>query len=59
MGSKCSGSYADTYMGKFETDNIYPRLAGKHLVYTRFKDDIFMIWTDGKDSLLKFFEESG
>ena len=57
MGSKCSGSYADTYMGKFETDHIYPRIAGNHLGYTRFKDDVFLIWTAGKDSLLKFFED--
>ena len=57
MGSKWSGSYADTYMGKFERRHIYPRIQGKHLAYTRFKDDVFMIWTDGKQSLLKFFEE--
>ena len=57
MGSKCSGSYADTFMGKFEGDHIYPRIEGKHLCYTRFKDDVFLIWTDGKESLLKFFEE--
>ena len=57
MGSKCSGSYADTFMGKFEADHIYPRIAGKHLGYTRFKDDVFLVWTDGKDSLLKFFED--
>ena len=57
MGSKCSGSYADTFMGKFEADNIYPKTADKSLAYSRFKDDVFMIWTDGKASLLNFFKE--
>ena len=45
------------FMGLFESRYIYPRIDNKHRLYTRFKDDIFLIWTDGEASLLKFFKE--
>ena len=51
------GSYADNFMGDFESARIYPRIANKHKCYARFKDDIFMIWTAGEESLKKFAEE--
>ena len=57
MGSKCSGSYADIFMGSFENQHIYPRINRKHRGYTRFKDDIFLIWTAGEAALLDFFQE--
>ena len=57
MGSKCSCTYADLFMGKFETEKIYPLINGKHLCYYRFRDDIFMIWTGGEIALKKFLEE--
>ena len=57
MGSKCSGSYADIFMGDFEAQHIYPRINGYHRGYTRFKDDIFLIWTGGEEALLNFFQE--
>ena len=44
-------------MGKLEKDHIYPRIGGRHLCYTRFKDDVFLIWTAGEQSLLQFFHE--
>ena len=57
MGSKCSGSYADIFMGGFERQHIYPRINGNHRCYTRFKDDVFLVWTYGEASLLQFFNE--
>ena len=57
MGSKCSSSYADVFMGKFETDKIFPKIDRKHLCYVRFRDDIFMIWTAGENSLKEFIQE--
>ena len=57
MGSKCSSSYADIFMGKFEKEKIYPLIKGKALCYYRFRDDIFMIWTAGENSLKKFFSD--
>ena len=57
MGAKCSGSYADLFMGLFESRFIYPRINDKHRLYTRFKDDIFLVWTAGEASLLEFFKD--
>ena len=57
MGAKCSGSYADLFMGRFEGQQIFPRINDRHQLYSRFKDDIFMVWSDGLASLLHFFEE--
>ena len=57
MGAKCSGSYSDLFMGRFEGLHIYPRINNKHNLYTRYKDNIFLIWTDGEASLKKFFDE--
>ena len=57
MGAKCSGSYADLFMGRFEGQHIFPKIDNRHHMYTRFKDDIFLVWTDGKANLLKFFDE--
>ena len=57
MGSKCSCTYADLFMGNFETRKIYPLIEGKHLCYYRFRDDIFMIWTGGESALKKFLED--
>ena len=57
MGSKCSSTYADLFMGKFEEREIFPRIQGQHLCYYRFRDDIFMIWIGGEESLKKFLDE--
>ena len=57
MGAKCSGSYADIFMGKFERERIYPKINYKHQCYVRFKDDIFLIWTAGEEALKQFIQE--
>ena len=57
MGAKCSGFYADLFMGRFEGQHIFPRINNQHQLYSRFKDGIFMVWTDGQASLLHFFKE--
>ena len=57
MGAKCSGSYSDIFMGRFEGLHIYPRINLKHNLYTRYKDDVFLVWTDGEASLKQFFVE--
>ena len=44
MGSVFSPSYANIFMGSFETKYIYPRIRGKCKFYSRYIDDIFMIW---------------
>ena len=52
MGSKCSPSYANIFMGYFEKEYLYPLIRGKCMFYTRYIDDIFLIWK-GTEAELK------
>ena len=49
-------NYANIFMDRFETKalNHYHQ---KPLVWKRFIDDIFMIWTHGEESLKEFIKE--
>ena len=55
MGSNCSPSYANLFMGEFEAQHLYPLLRGKCKLYTRYIDDIFFIWNGTENELLEFF----
>ena len=44
-------------MGKFEETYILPRIRNKIMMYVRYIDDIFFIWTGTEEDLLKFFAE--
>jgi len=50
-------SYANIIMGNFEKTFILSKLKKKSLLYLRYIDDIFLIWTDTNDSLEKFLKE--
>ena len=55
MGTKCAPSFANLTMHKFELDFVYNyRL--KPLCYYRFIDDIFFIWTHGREELDNFIQ---
>ena len=56
MGSKCAPSVACTFMGDFERIHIHslPPDTPKPLIWLRFIDDIFAIWTDGIETLTDF-----
>ena len=57
MGTKCSAHYANIFMGDFEEKWIY-KLIGKHSnFYTRFIDDIFLLWTGTLDELKDFIKK--
>ena len=56
MGTKCAPSYANLFMGYFEERYIYPKIDGKTLMYLRFIDDIFMIWTSSEEELKEFIK---
>ena len=43
--------YANIFMGHFEKKCIYPFLQELSLIYLRFIDDIFFIWTGTKEKL--------
>ena len=55
MGTKMAPSYANIFMGIFEKQML-STYHHKPFVYFRYIDDIFMIWTEGEDSLNKFLE---
>ena len=57
MGSICSPSYANIFMGFFESKYIYPIIRGKCKLYTRYIDDIFLIWHGTEKELTEFFKK--
>ena len=53
MGTKMAPSYANLFMGFVEKD-LLAKCAKKPLVWFRYIDDIFFVWTHGKESLNEF-----
>ena len=53
MGTAVAPNYANLFMDRFETKALanWPL---KPLIWLRFIDDIFMIWTHGEDTLNEF-----
>ena len=57
MGTPMAPNYANLFMAKFEEDlleNYYSATGHRPLVWFRYIDDIFMIWTSGNKSLDEF-----
>ena len=54
MGTKCAPSYANVFIDLFEERYIYPLIEKISKIYLRFIDDIFLIWTETTDQLMKF-----
>ena len=54
MGTIAAPSYATIYMGHFEEKHIYPEINNDCLFYTRYIDDIFLIYTGGERKLIEF-----
>ena len=55
MGTKLAPSYANIFMGDLETKTL-ESYENKPLLWVRFIDDIFCIWTHGEEELKKFHE---
>ena len=53
MGKKFSPSYANIFMAQWEK-RVLSQAQLKPLIYKRFLDDIFMIWTHGREALDNF-----
>ena len=53
MGTGAAPNYANIFMDRFETKTLdnYPL---KPMLWLRFIDDIFMLWTHGEDQLMNF-----
>ena len=57
MGTICAPACANIFMAYFEEKFIYPLIDAKTLLYLRFIDDIFMIWTKSEKDLIEFLNE--
>ena len=57
MGTVCAPAYANIFMAQFEKQHIHPYIKNKSILYLRYIDDIFMIWTGTKQELLMFLEK--
>ena len=55
MGTKMAPSYANLFLGYFET-NALENAPFKPHTWLRYIDDIFMIWTEGLDNLKIFID---
>ena len=53
MGTRMAPSYANLFMGRFEQHAIANALH-KLIIWWRFIDDIFLIWTEGEEHLKHF-----
>ena len=53
MGTKLAPSFANLFMGHFEDKFVYSYPL-QPLIWKRFIDDIFFVWTYGQDKLDKF-----
>jgi hypothetical protein len=55
MGTKVAVGYANNTMGDFESKHVYTYHT-QPIVYYRFIDDIFIIWTQGREALDSFID---
>ena len=55
MGTKMAPSYANIFISVFEKQML-SSYHHKPFVYFHYIDDIFMIWTEGKDSVEEFLK---
>ena len=48
MGTTCATAFANIVMGKFGKQHTDPYINNKSILYLRYINDIFMIWTGTK-----------
>ena len=57
MGTISSPAYANIFMAQFEKQHMYSYIKNKSILYLRYIDDVFMVWTGTKQELLIFLEK--
>ena len=57
MGTICAPAYANIFMVEFEQKYIYPLIKDKSILFLRYTDDIFMVWTKSEKQLKDFMSE--
>ena len=53
-GTICAPPFANIFMGKFEETFIYPYIQNLCILYLRYIDDLFLIWTETKEQFKDF-----
>ena len=53
-GTICAPPFANIFMGKFGETFIYPYIQNLCIVYLRYIDDLFLIWTGTEEQLKDF-----
>ncbi len=56
MGNKMAPAYANIFMGELES-RVLSTADPAPKLWKRYIDDIFLVWTDTKESLLQFIDE--
>ncbi|XP_078063671.1 uncharacterized protein LOC144489689 [Mustelus asterias] len=56
MGTKFAPQYANIFMHRFEQD-LFIAQDLQPMLYTRYIDDIFFLWTHGEQSLKQFYDD--
>ena len=57
MGTICAPAYANIFMAEFEQKYVYPLIKDKSILFLRYIDDIFMVWTKSEKQLKDFISE--
>ena len=57
MGTICVPPYAYIFMAEFAQKYIYPLIKGKSILFLRYIDDIYMVWTKSEKQLKGFMSE--
>ena len=57
MGTICAPAYANIFMAEFEQNYVHPLIKDKSVLFLRYIDDIFMVWTKSEKQLKDFMSE--
>ena len=57
MGTICAPAYANIFMAEFEQNYVHPLIKDKSVLFLRYIDDIFMVWTKSEKQLTDFMSE--
>ena len=57
IGTICVPPYAYIFMAEFAQKYIYPLIKGKSILFLRYIDDIYMVWTKSEKQLKGFMSE--
>ena len=57
MGTICTPAYVNIFMAEFEQKYVYPLIKDKSVLFLRYIDDIFMVWTKSEKQLKDFISK--